>query len=72
MQLIYRGHFYTYTSTHAKLASQPRAINWRYRLPGAAQIEILPVKFPIAPRSAQPRAINWRYQIPPGSKCKTV
>ncbi|PZV06493.1 MAG: hypothetical protein DCF22_23755 [Leptolyngbya sp.] len=64
MQLIYRGHFYTYTSTHTKPASQPRAINWRYRLPGAAHIEILPVNTATPFRSIQPRAINWRYQIP--------
>lgn len=64
MQLIYRGHAYTCTSTHAKPAHQPRAINWRYRSPGAAQIEILPVKLSTASRSVQPRAINWRYRIP--------
>ena len=66
MQLIYRGHHYTCTSTHAQPACQPRAINWRYRLPGAAQMKILPVNLSTASRSAQPRAINWRYQIPVG------
>lgn len=33
MQLIYRGHFYTYISTHTKQPSQLRAINWRYQIP---------------------------------------
>ncbi len=66
MQLIYRGHSYTYTdtATDAKPIRQPRAINWRYRLPGTAQIEILPTNLSTASRSVQPRAINWRYQIP--------
>ena len=64
MQLIYRGHSYLYTATGAKPIRQPRAINWRYRLPGTAQIEIQPVNLSTASRSVQPRAINWRYQIP--------
>ena len=42
MQLIYRGHHYTCISTDAKPVHQPRAINWRYRLLGAAQMEIHP------------------------------
>ena len=64
MQLIYRAHAYSYTATPAQAAHQPRAINWRYRLPGATQIEIPPVNLSTASRSVQPRAINWRYQIP--------
>jgi len=64
MQLIYRGHHYTCTATHAQSARQPRAINWRYRLPGATQMETLSVNLFTVSRSVQPRAINWRYQIP--------
>lgn len=72
MQLIYRAHAYTYTATHAQLVHQPRAINWRYRLPGAAQMGILPVNLSTVSRSVQPRAINWRYQIPAEVKCKAA
>jgi hypothetical protein len=64
MQLIYRAHAYTYTATHAQSVHQPRAINWRYRLPGTAQMEIPLVRCSTVSRSVQPRAINWRYQIP--------
>jgi hypothetical protein len=64
MQLNYRGHSYTYTAIHVQSAHQPRAINWRYRLPGADQIEILPVTISTASRAVQPRTINWRYQVP--------
>lgn len=64
MQLIYRAHAYTYTATPTQLVRQPRAINWRYRLFGTAQMGIPPVNLSTASRSVQPRAINWRYQIP--------
>ena len=64
MQLIYRGHAYTCTATRAKAAYQPRAINWRYRLPGATYIEKLTEQISTASQLVQPRAINWRYQIP--------
>ena len=64
MQLIYRGHHYTCTSTHAQSPRQLRVINWRYQLPGTAQIEVPPVNLSTASRAVQPRAINWRYQIP--------
>jgi len=66
MQLIYRGHAYTYTATHTQTARPPRAINWRYRLFGATQMEMLPMSLSTTSRSVQPRAINWRYQIPVG------
>ena len=61
--LIYCGHSYTYTSTDAQAAWQLRAINWRYRLPRAAHIE-LPVNTDTIDHSVLPRAINWRYRIP--------
>lgn len=64
MKLIYRGLSYTHITIPDKLVRQSRAINWRYRLLGAVQIEILPVEFSRASRSAQPCVINWRYQIP--------
>jgi hypothetical protein len=66
MQLLYRGHSYFYSATHAKPAWQPRAINWRYQLPGSAQIDMLPANLSTASPTAsvQPRAINWRYKIP--------
>jgi hypothetical protein len=64
MQLIYRAHAYIYTATHAQSVYQPRVINWRYRLPGTAQMEIPPVSLSTVSLSVQPHAINWRYQIP--------
>jgi hypothetical protein len=64
MQLIYREHSYSYTATHAQPVYQPRTINWRYRLPGTAQIAMLPVHTATTDRFVLPRAINWRYQIP--------
>ncbi len=64
MQLIYRGHHYSCIPTHTQSIHLLRAINWRYRLFGAAQIEIPSVSVSIASRSVQPRAINWRYQVP--------
>ena len=64
MQLIYRGHSYRHTATQAQPTHQPRAINWRYRLPGADQ-KILPLHFAITAAHSVPlHAINWRYQIP--------
>lgn len=62
MQLIYRGHFYTCTSTDAKPVRQPCAINWRYRSPLSTQIEN-PLNHSTTSRYMQPRAVNWRYQI---------
>ena len=64
MQLIYRGHHYTCIPIPAQSTRQPRAINWRYRLLGIAQMDIPPVNLSTAARAVQPRAINWRYQIP--------
>ncbi|MDX2230242.1 MAG: hypothetical protein NW220_11435 [Leptolyngbyaceae cyanobacterium bins.349] len=64
MQLIYRGHTYTWIATDAKPVHNPRAVNWRYQLPLATQINISPGKIPAATRSVLPRAINWRYQLP--------
>ena len=63
MQLTYRGHAYTYGAAHAQPICPPRAINWRYRLPGTAQMGIPPVNLSTVSRSVQPRAINWRYQV---------
>ena len=60
MQLIYRGHIYEYTPRPARPDVQPRAVNWRYQLPGQT--------FESTPRPARPdvkpRAVNWRYQLP--------
>lgn len=77
MQLIYRGHSYTchertdvrpyppsISRSDSSLDCQPRAINWRYRLLGTAQVEMQLVKLSTASHSMQLRAINWRYRIP--------
>lgn len=58
MQLIYRGHAYSYESTNLILI-KPRALNWRYQVPG----QTCEVETPCRPARA-PLAINWRYQYP--------
>ncbi len=57
MQLIYRGFTYEYTPT-VKATRSPRAVNWRYEIPGQT------CENSSFPEIRSPRAVNWRYQIP--------
>jgi len=61
MQLIYRGHSYNYTPATPQPYVKPRALNWRYQVPGETY------EGAIAPEPyIKPRAINWRYQLAAG------
>lgn len=62
MQLIYRGHSYSYTPLAPKPYHSPRALNWRYQVAGENynSTTILPQSY------SKPRAINWRYELAAG------
>ncbi len=57
MQLIYRGFVFNGLST-ARQTIAPRAVNWRYCVPGQ------PTNAMVTRETILPRAINWRYQVP--------
>lgn len=57
MQLIYRGHIYDCTPSEPQPYAKPRALNWRYRVPGE-NYELGIASQPYV----KPRALNWRYQ----------
>jgi hypothetical protein len=60
MQLIYRGHTYRYKPNALKIV-QPRALNWRYQIPGQTyEINAIETSRP----ARTPLALNWRYQYP--------
>jgi len=58
MILIYKGETFEYTPPSVKPYRKPRALNWRYQVPG----ETYEATGICAPYS-QPRAINWRYRM---------
>ncbi len=59
MQLIYRGQVLDYDSLSTQPYRKPRALNWRYQIPGETY-----ENKSIPPSShRQFRGINWRYQM---------
>lgn len=59
IQLIYRGESFPYFPPAPKPYKTPRAINWRYRVPGETYSE---TEAPTALSYRKLRAVNWRYQ----------
>jgi hypothetical protein len=65
MKLIYRGSTYEYNKPVTNITyRKPRALNWRYQVPGE---EYGDSSYDTTPRLAEmayqkPRALNWRYQ----------
>lgn len=59
MKLLYQGYTYNCSGSANRKALPPRAVNWRYNLPGATGSEATVVR-----HYSQPQAINWRYQVP--------
>ena len=59
MKLIYRAQVYEYTPAPSQLYVKPRAVNWRFQIPGQ--------KFELTPRPileyVQPQTMNWRFQL---------
>ncbi|WP_146141184.1 hypothetical protein [Stenomitos frigidus] len=60
MQLIYRGETIKYSPRCLPIDRKPRAVNWRYQIPGQT-IEYSPRRLSI---DRKLRTVNWRYQIP--------
>ncbi|HEY9642451.1 MAG TPA: hypothetical protein V6C57_18335 [Coleofasciculaceae cyanobacterium] len=58
MQLIYRGEIVAVSSPTAPAYRKPRALNWRYQIPGETYGESQTAAFVYQ----TPRAINWRWQ----------
>jgi len=58
MILIYGGHIFEYTPPAVKPYRKPRALNWRYQVPGETYGDT-----GISAPYSQPRAINWRYRM---------
>lgn len=59
MKFIYRAQIYEYTPCSIPAYVKPRAINWRFQLPGE--------KFECTPRPVpeyiKPKAMNWRFEL---------
>ncbi|HEY9642449.1 MAG TPA: hypothetical protein V6C57_18325 [Coleofasciculaceae cyanobacterium] len=58
MQLIYRGETVAAPSPTPLVYRKPRALNWRYRIPGETYGERETAAFVYQ----APRAINWRWK----------
>lgn len=56
MILIYRGQIFESTPPSVKPYRKPRALNWRYQVPGETYGDT-----GICAPYRKPRAINWRY-----------
>jgi hypothetical protein len=59
VKIICRNVIYLCTVAPPRPYRQPRALNWRYRVPGA--IYDRPAALELEYR--KPRAINWRWQL---------
>ncbi len=57
MRLIYGGQTFEYTPPF-KPYRKPRALNWRYQVPGETYGDTR-----ICAPYRKPRAINWRYLV---------
>lgn len=62
MEVIYGGFTYN-LKDRQPITPKPRAINWRYQIPGLEIDSSIESANAISP---QPKAINWRYQINKG------
>ncbi|MGJ5674127.1 MAG: hypothetical protein ACR9NN_11025 [Nostochopsis sp.] len=63
IKLIYRANIFEYIPTPKRSYRQPRAVNWRFRIPGknyefAPSDELLPLR-----HYGKARAVNWRFKI---------
>ncbi len=63
IKLIYRANIFEFIPTSERSYRQPRAVNWRFRIPGknyefAPSDELLPLR-----HYGKARAINWRFKI---------
>lgn len=63
IKLIYRANIFERTLAPERPYRQPRAINWRFRVPGknydlTPASELLPLR-----HYGQARAVNWRFQV---------
>ncbi len=61
MQLIYRGEIFDYNPCQVKSVRKPRALNWRYHVPGFVLDQNDGIDS--LPQPHQPCTINWRYQL---------
>jgi hypothetical protein len=59
IRLIYRGVSFPYSPPTPKPYRKPRAVNWRYQIPGET---CAAPEAPIVLSYRKPRAVNWRYQ----------
>lgn len=60
MKLIYRGLTFECNPPPIQPYRKPRAMNWRFRMPGETYED---TPRPIQPYR-KPRAINWRFRMP--------
>lgn len=63
IKLIYRANIFELLPTPERSYRQPRAVNWRFRIPGknyefAPSDELAPLR-----HYGKARAVNWRFQI---------
>jgi hypothetical protein len=58
--IICRNIIYTRTIAAPQPYQAPRALNWRYQVPGKTYNQQSPIKFAYQ----VPRIINWRWQVP--------
>jgi hypothetical protein len=58
VKIICRNVIYTCTVAPSRPYRQPRALNWRYRVPGKTYDRSANLE----PEYHKPRAINWRWQ----------
>lgn len=59
MKLIYRAQIIEFTPPPVRRYQKPRALNWRYQVPGETYNSISVV----IPPYCQPRALNWRFRL---------